>query len=202
MKNLWQLLRRLLNMRDFSKYKVVLVVGHSENERGASSKTNPVRTEYNFNKKVAENVAPLVSQFCNCHIIFREDGLKDVVKKVNAINPNLAISLHCNAFNGKASGSEVLYFKGSAMGNCLASLMLKQIHKALGLRNRGIKERSLEQRGGYFLGKTKCWAILLEPFFIDNVSDLNRADEQYEDLIKALSSGIRECLEFIDSGRQ
>ncbi len=107
---------------------------------------------------------------------------KDIVKQVNKFNPDLAIELHANAFEGgKASGSEILISYYRDMQGIWIDDFVKGISRTLGIRNRFIKYIKKGDRGWYFLSKTKCLSIITEPFFLDNKSDyeayLNNRDK-------------------------
>lgn len=85
-----------------------------------------------------------------------------------AYEGDLMISLHCNAANGKASGTETFY--RGADDKALAVKITDVVCKTLGTRNRGAKtEKDSQHSSLAVLDFDKCW--LLEIGFIDNVSD-------------------------------
>lgn len=188
--------RRLMS-KDLSKYRVALVVGHEKKKQGTRNNVTG-ESEFVFNEKVVGQIAPIISKFCECHIVYREGGVSDEIDKVNSLNANLAIAFHCNGFDQKASGSEVLFYHTSTKGGKFASIMLKHIVKALGLKDRGIKPKEESHRGGKFLKKTNCFSLIVEPFFLDNDGDLQIANKNYNNLLCAYTNGIRECLETLD----
>ena len=110
---------------------------------------------------------------------------------INDLNPDFIVSLHCNAYNGSASGTEVLYHHRSAEGKLMAELLNARLVNALGLRNRGIKAKNAEDRGGYLLVSANAPRVIAEPFFIDNYSDLIKAKKKRKKLIKAYVLGIQ-----------
>jgi N-acetylmuramoyl-L-alanine amidase len=71
---------------------------------------------------------------------------KELPDDINALNPDFIISLHCNAFNGKASGTEVLYYHKSEKGKKMAEILLNHLVEYLKLPNRGIKPGTAEER--------------------------------------------------------
>lgn len=101
-----------------------------------------------------------------------------------------AIELHANAYNGTASGSEVLYWHTSAKGKKLATDLQEAIIKVLNLPNRGIKPLSGEDRGGGILKGTVAPTVISEPFFIDNPKDLKLAEDKMEQLGVAIANAI------------
>jgi hypothetical protein len=97
----------------------------------------------------------------------------------------------------KASGAEMLlsniYDKNpmSLLGESgikfvsSVRMLSNQVSNYIGIKDRGIKFSDINGRGGYFLNKTKCRAIIAESFFLDNDSDLQKANENRPALIKA-----------------
>lgn len=81
---------------------------------------------------------------------------------------DMMISLHCNAANGKASGSEVFY--RGADDKALAAKLSAIVADALGTKNRGAKTESQSQHSALaVLEFDKCW--LIEIGFIDHPGD-------------------------------
>ncbi len=98
------------------------------------------------------------------------------------------ISIHCNSFSSKeANGVEVLYCKGSEKGKKLAEITQKELVKATGLRDRGIKERD----DLTVLNRTKAPAILVELGFISNHYDLITLVEHPEKFANAIWEAIK-----------
>jgi len=147
--------------------KTAVVIGHSARSQGAANKSG--LTEYQYNSKVAQFVC-----FNNpdTHIITRTKSYSKLIEEINKQDFDLVISLHCNAFNKKASGFEILS-SGSKNSLEAARIFESNIYELFEeIPLRGIKTRKLKQRGGAILHKTNAPCILLEPFFIDNDSDL------------------------------
>ena len=70
----------------------------------------------------------------------------------------------------------------------------RKLIKHLGLNDRGIKETGFEDRGGSILNKTKPVAILIEPFFLDEI----KAKETLNDYMDKTVHAILEILDYID----
>jgi len=80
---------------------------------------------------------------------------------------DIMLSIHCNAANGKASGSECLH-RGNPVK---AAALSKACAAALGIKDRGAKVESDSQHGRLaVMAFQPCF--LLEIGFIDNATDL------------------------------
>lgn len=87
----------------------------------------------------------------------------DIAEKAKV---DIFVSIHINAFNGSASGEEVLIAGLGGKAETAANKVLNQINKVTGWGNRGIKVQNV-----YVLKWTSMPAILTENGFIDSVSD-------------------------------
>ena len=118
----------------------------------------------------------------------------DLVEEVNSLNGQYLISCHLNAYNQKTQGTEVLYSSISSRSKVLATMAQRKLVKHLGLNDRGIKETGFEDRGGSILNKTKPVAILIEPFFLDEIKDKETLNDYMDKTVHA----ILEILDYID----
>ena len=167
--------------------KTAIIIGHSANSQGAYNKTHNV-TEFEFNKRVAGRVKELGCD--SIELVYRISGYSRLPKLVNDTNANLAVSLHCNAFNKIASGTETLS-SGSKGSNKMANIIQPKMVECFELADRGIKFRDAHERGGLILHETDMPIVLLEPFFIDNDSDfelgLSKVDEYAQLIIDSIN---------------
>lgn len=92
-------------------------------------------------------------------------NLSNIVAKCNAHSVDLDISIHLNA--GGGTGTEVLYYPGSAEGQAMAAKVSAKIASMFGWKDRGAKGRS----DLYVLKNTKAVAILVECCFVDSQAD-------------------------------
>lgn len=99
------------------------------------------------------------------------DSLSQRCNKANAARVEVFVSIHCNAFNGRANGTEV--FAASNAGRRIAQPVLNEIVK-LGFFNRGVKNGSHL----FVLRNTNMPAILVECCFIDSQKDMNIFDPE------------------------
>jgi len=167
--------------------KCALVIGHKKTSQGASNQASGL-TEYLFNDSLAQDIENKVSGVEIQRVYRRTYGT--LPGDINALDPDFIVSLHCNAFNGSAGGTEVLYYHRSVVGKFMAELLNTKLVNALGLNNRGIKPKTAEDRGGYLLVSTDAPCVIAEPFFIDNDSDLRKAMNKRKKLVKAYAVGI------------
>ncbi len=171
-----------------------LVIGHKKNSPGAVNINSDV-TEFDFNEDLALRIEKKVNH-TEIQKVYRKT-YKELPDDINAIDPDFVVSLHCNAFNTKASGTEVLYYHKSEMGNKMAENILNHLVEYLKLPDRGVKPKSAEDRGGYLLRYTKAPCVIAEPFFIDNDNDLARAQEGIEGLAEAYAKAIEAVSQII-----
>ncbi|MBD2196327.1 MULTISPECIES: N-acetylmuramoyl-L-alanine amidase [Calothrix] len=99
----------------------------------------------------------------------------------NANKVDVFVSIHFNAFNGQANGTEV--FAGSETSRRIAKPVLDEIVK-LGYFNRNVKSGSHL----YVLRNTNMPAILVECCFIDSQKDMNLYEP--EALANAIVKGL------------
>lgn len=107
-------------------------------------------------------------------------------KMANDWGADLFASIHCNAFNGKAQGTETLVYSLKSGSVPYAERIQKAIVSKLGTKDRGIKERP-DLR---VLKKTTMPALLIETAFIDNVDDALLLKNRQDDFAKAIFEGI------------
>jgi len=169
--------------------KIAIVIGHSYNSQGAKNDNND-KTEFSFNETVASDLAQNLTKAGIDHEIVYRDKYANLPEKINALNPSHIVSLHCNAFNGSATGTEMLYYHSSVSSKRMAELFQVNVCSALGLKDRGILPRHSEDRGGFLLASTNAPCIICEPFFIDNDNDYKIVEEKYDLLIDAYTLSI------------
>ena len=173
--------------------RVVLVVGHTEKNPGACNAVCGV-CEFGFNKQLVTQIDAMMDDRCDTRIVYR-DKYRDLPEKINKLNPNFVVCFHNNAFDTRTSGTETLYYYKSKKSEEIATIFQTKIVNALRLKDRGIKGKSTEERGGYILRYTNAPCILLEPFFIDHDNDYRTAISKYPELLRACNEGICETLD-------
>ena len=93
-------------------------------------------------------------------------------------------TLHCNAFNTQARGTETLYksFNGQRLANDIQSQIIRSINTV----DRGVKER----QDLWVLNGTDATAVLVEMAFIDNDEDLALLNNDLGTIVRAIARGI------------
>jgi len=168
-----------------------LVIGHRKSAKGAVSSDKSL-TEFDFNAELAKEIKTRVTK-TRVHIVYRDNtpqGLSKLPAKINAIGPSFILSLHCNAFNKTATGTETLYYHTSDRGKKLASIVQKQLLNALDLKDRKIRSKKDGDRGASVLKFTHAPCVICEPFFIDNDGDLDIALRRKKTLAAAYARAI------------
>lgn len=173
--------------------KVALVVGHKKNSPGSCNNTCDV-CEFGFNDKLVQKIDCLIDERCEIDIVYR-DTYKALPDLVNELNPDFVICFHANAFDTHVSGAETLYYYKSKKGKKIAEIFQDRLVNTLKLRDRGIKPKSSEQRGGYMLRYTNAPCIILEPFFIDNDEECKRIGNDWKKLAFTCRDSIYEVIE-------
>ena len=88
--------------------KVTLCVGHYKKSQGYKMKALNL-SEWSVNRLFIESLArALKNNKYDVHTVLDLNLIRKV-KRINEVNMDIAIDLHCNAYNGEVSGHEVLY---------------------------------------------------------------------------------------------
>lgn len=120
--------------------------------------------------------------------------LKERADIANRNNSDIFISLHCNSFSSEsAHGIEVLYNPNRSGSKQLAQLVLDELVKATGARNRGIKERPELA----VLKHTTMPAILVEMGFISNKAEAQKLQTaSYQNkIVEAIVKGVEKYID-------
>lgn len=101
--------------------------------------------------------------------------LGERAERANTKPGTIFVSIHFNAHTDRSiSGTETLYWPGSAAARELASYVQSELGRRLVTRNRGFKPERLK-----VLEKTKCTAILIECGFISNRWESQRCGAEW-----------------------
>ncbi|MBE7048671.1 MAG: N-acetylmuramoyl-L-alanine amidase [Ruminococcaceae bacterium] len=121
----------------------------------------------------------------NCGYTVTE-SLHNRVAMANDWKAELFISIHCNAYNGKARGTETLVYSQGNKASEYAERIQSAIVGHLGTQDRGVKVRP----DLFVLRKTTMPALLVETAFIDNKEDAMLLQNNQKEFAKAIFEGI------------
>jgi len=171
-----------------------LVIGHKKSSPGAVNE-NTGLSEFDFNEDLAMRIERNV-QAADVQRVYRRT-YDELPGDINLLNPHFVVSLHCNAYDGSTSGTEVLHYHRSELGKRIAQVLQRHLLEFLGLPDRGIKAKTTEDRGGSLLRYTNAPCVIAEPFFIDNDQDLAKVREDLDGLAKAYAEAIDKMAELV-----
>ncbi|TDQ79594.1 N-acetylmuramoyl-L-alanine amidase [Sphingobacterium yanglingense] len=105
------------------------------------------------------------------------ETLGQYLGRINPTDKDVVVEPHFNAFNGKASGVEVLIAdNANERSKAMAKELCDGYARIMGIPNRGVKTESQSARGKLGLMRKKGAVCLPELCFIDNPSDMAAYD--------------------------
>ena len=180
----------------YLKGKSALMMFDKHANRDKVSGAIGILNKHNEAKKVVNRVyAILTTQYSGAGYKYHETtattqqkNLDNIVNYHNSKSRSLDISVHFNSASASATGTECLYYDARS----LSAAMAKAMATALGITNRGAKER----KELYFLRNTSKPAILLEVCFVTSRKDATAYHENFEKLCQAIAKVIAEELDY------
>ena len=164
--------------------KVFINPGHDINLDSGAVNPNTGRRECD----VARDAGKLLMQYletAGCEVkVLQNDDLGLVCETSNEWGADIFVSLHCNAFNTEARGTETLY--KSFNGQRLAGDIQSQIIRSVNTVDRGVKKRD----DLWVLNGTDATAVLVEMAFIDNEQDHAMLSNDLDTIVRAIARGI------------
>ena len=164
--------------------KIVISSGHGLHVRGASG----IIDEVDEARRVVNQLATLLKDAVVFHddtSTSKEQNLETIVNFHNSQDRDLDISVHFNAYLATEGerGTEVLYVTQKS----LAQKVANAISGATDLIMRGdlgaVKRNDL-----YFLNNTDMPAILIETCFVDAAGDVEKYQENFEQMCLAIAN--------------
>lgn len=176
--------------------KVYINPGHDiDYDSGAVNPTSGLR-ECDVAAKIGARVKEyLEAAGCECRILQSDNLYYDsdhddrpvaVCADANDWGADVFVSIHCNAANTLAQGTEVECYRRLSDGGNLAQCIQNQIVGALETVDRGVKE--MPQL--IVLRHTDMPAVLVETAFIDNDDDAELLTEKWDDFAAAIARGV------------
>ena len=178
--------------------KIALLVGHRKGSQGAFG--NAGISEWNFNRELVKEVVKAAENLdAELKIFYRKDEgsgyterIKEVHREIDAWGADITISFHFNAaLNANANGHEVLHCASSQKSGEYAEIMNNIFNRNLNNRDRGVKPKTMEDRGGGFLCRGKSHCILIEPFFAYYQNEYMPGTEGRKSLINSIVEFIK-----------
>lgn len=167
--------------------KIVVNGGHEPNVDSGAVGSRSTEAE------VTQKLMLLVSAYlekAGCEVMAVQTAdLAEICNVTNKWGADILVSIHCNAFNQKAKGTETFAYYGSREGDSLAHHIQSQIVTSLATTNRGVKEA-----GFYVLKHTKCTAVLVETAFIDNKGDEQLLLDKTDEFARAIARGVTDYI--------
>ena len=165
-----------------------LRAGHSEKVRGASGVVDEWATMYKLYPIVVKYLNQLGHKVIDCNpygATSVSGELSQGVAKANAQAIDLFCSLHMNAYNGSAHGTECWIYSTSSKSKTAAQRIVTNL-VSIGLTNRGVKTSTKY----YELRNTKAPAIIIETGFCDNTGDANLINHNLDKVARVIAEGI------------
>ena len=129
----------------------------------------------------SDNLAPTPAG----HSYYNDRQGATVTETANDWGADIFVSIHCNAANTEAQGTEVECY-GSGEGEQLAQCIQSQIVDSLGTTDRGVKY--MPQL--LVLKYTDMPAVLVEMAFIDNDEDVELLAGKTDEFARAIARGV------------
>lgn len=121
-------------------------------------------------------VLPEIRKFGNT--VFTDTPTETLSQYLNRIKPgtsSVVCETHFNAFNGRATGVEVIVPNNPTQDERnLASEICQQFSLIMGIPNRGVRTEGQTARGRLALMREEGMNVLIEICFIDNPDDMRR----------------------------
>ena len=124
----------------------------------------------------------------------KSEDMKERVKLINKINPQLVVSVHQNSYpSEEVKGGQVFYYQTSEESKRYAEILQEAIRTVDANNNRQAKGNDTY----YLLKKTKIPTIIVECGFLSNWEEAEKLSKEtyQEEMAQAIVNGIKSCLE-------
>ena len=180
---------------------IALDVGHGWNQSAIydAGAVGNNTTEHELNKLTAYRASEILETLGAKVFVFNYEnekerlGLRDKGKRAGGVKADVFVSVHHNAFNGSAQGTETLvHTQATSEDVKLANSIQVRLVEELKLTNRGVKYQQLGVLSGCPASIPAC---LTEGFFIDWKGFSGKIPEEVtESYALGLGRGIKEFL--------
>ena len=171
----------------WSGYKIMLDPGHGGSDPGAAGPRAP--HEAALALRCANSIVSwLKSNGCAYRMTRSSDVYVSLSARRSAsvsYDPYIFCSIHLNAFNGSAHGTETWYYWSGGNSRNLANKVQATLVQQLGRTNRGVKQNGWT----VITGSSSVPAILTEALFVDNSTEWGMINETGKSGFKAWVNG-------------
>lgn len=161
--------------------KIFINPGHAPNGEPDPGASNPISglRECDVALLIGNDLVPILEASGHEVQILQSDDLEEIVYAANSWGADVFVSIHCNAANEIAKGTEICVFSSNGKRlDCvpnnarrLGEAIQSRIVNSLGTVDRGLKPRTPGINGLYVLTNTNMPAVLVETAFIDQEDD-------------------------------
>jgi N-acetylmuramoyl-L-alanine amidase len=190
---------------------MIIDAGHGGADGGAVSKSGAKESEINLSIAIKTEI---IANLCGVHSVMtrkdenslhaqdadtiREQKVSDMKSRVSLVNSYdnaLLVSIHQNSYEGKASGAQVFFRKGSEISVETAAAVQENLRLALCESNSRVPAPI--PKSAYLFSHTTCPAILVECGFLSDAveSDLLREDGYQTRAALAIIAGYLAALQ-------
>jgi len=157
---------------------IYIIAGHHNNDPGAvAQQSTGIIKEADLTKELRDLVIHYLKNIEGVTDIRKDKDDQDLNQLLASLESeitidDLLIDIHFNAFNGKATGTEVIIPKlNSTLERTLSALIAEHVSEIMGIPNRGVKTEDKTARGRIAILKGKGDRLLIEVCFLDNPKD-------------------------------
>jgi hypothetical protein len=179
--------------------KIFISAGHSQRQPGATSFTNTTEAQEMMQTRdlIVQELKSLgLNEGKDFRAVPDHLMLSETINWINsyAVNGDVALEIHGNAFNGLAQGTECFYVDGNSERKEDAELILeKLLQKVPELQNRGAKSDRLTAVGSLaFCRQVRVRSLLLELCFLDHKEDFFLLHHQRRQFAQGIAKGLIE----------
>lgn len=162
--------------------KICIDAGHTING-GAFGYLNEAKETRVVAEKVIKGLKAEGHTVYNCTVDSGTNTLAKICENANKQNADLFVSIHFNAFNGSANGTEVYTYGAQKHPEAVA--VLNNLCK-IGFTNRGLKNGDWL----YVIKNTNAKAMLIEVCFVDSQKDVDIYNKNVDKVAEAIVAGI------------
>ena len=128
-----------------------------------------------------------------------DETLSQYLKRIETNSKSIVVEYHCNAFNKKATGTEVIIEDEADKNDvAFATELVDMQAKYLRIPNRGVKKEKESARGKLGLMREEGLVVLPELIFIDNPVDVQAYNQNKKYLATAHVMIIKKYSELIN----